>query len=254
MPSNVDDTCSRSPSPRSRRSPSGSAAISQCRNIIAGLIDRQPPGVVDEHLLIPSEHRHGLVAAARRARQQHRLGPPDRTSPPARPRSAASSAAAGPFARAWSPRTGSAHTDTPATTTPTSHHQPSTPAGHPTHPPPEPAPPRPATAQHPRTAHARTAPRRSATPDRLPTAPRRPRVLTVTIGQTALEGSTDIIRRGCDIPGRAQVSSNRCIRATSSQRLNLRPTSRSMPTSSNPSELCSANDGARVASIRAITE
>ena len=35
VPSNVDDTCSRSPSPRSRCSRSGSAANSQCRNIIA---------------------------------------------------------------------------------------------------------------------------------------------------------------------------------------------------------------------------
>ena len=42
--------------------------------------------------------------------------------------------------------------------------------------------------------------------------------------------------------------------ATSSQRLNLRPTSRSMPTSSNPHLACRARDAAPDASMRANTE
>ena len=42
---------------------------------------------------------------------------------------------------------------------------------------------------------------------------------------------------------RQRAQSRRCITATSSQRLNLRPTSRSMPTSSNPHRACRARDG-----------
>ena len=41
--------------------------------------------------------------------------------------------------------------------------------------------------------------------------------------------------------------------ATSSQRLNLRPTWRSMPTSWNPHLLCKARDAVPLASMRAIT-
>ena len=42
-----------------------------------------------------------------------------------------------------------------------------------------------------------------------------------------------------------------CMTATSSQRLNLRPTSRSMPTSSKPQLACSARDASPLASMRA---
>ena len=45
-----------------------------------------------------------------------------------------------------------------------------------------------------------------------------------------------------------------CIRRRSSQRLNLRPTSRSMPTSSNPQLACSAREASPLASMRAIIE
>ena len=41
--------------------------------------------------------------------------------------------------------------------------------------------------------------------------------------------------------------------ATSSQRLNLRPTSRSMPMSSNPQRSCRAREAVPLASMRAIT-
>ena len=52
--------------------------------------------------------------------------------------------------------------------------------------------------------------------------------------------------------GRA-IRDRHCMTATSSQRLNLRPTSRSMPTSSKPQRACSARDAAPTASMRAIT-
>ena len=125
------------------------------------------------------------------------------------------------------------------------------PSGHPTPPPPAPSPPQHASAPHRAHAHTRSARHHQATQARLPTAQPRPRALTVTIDPAVLKGSTQIIKRGCDI--QLDPSSRRCISAMSSQRLNFRPTSRSMPTSSNPHERCSATDGSRVASMRAIT-
>ena len=73
VPLNVDDTCSRSPSPRSRCSRSGSAAEQPVPQHQRRLIDRETPGMVDEDLLVAGEHLDRLVAAMRGRREQRRL-------------------------------------------------------------------------------------------------------------------------------------------------------------------------------------
>ena len=94
------------------------------------------------------------------------------------PRSAASvigiDRSVSPCAPAWPPTTGSAHTGTPTTPSPTSHRHRPTPHEHQPRPPLSPSPPRPGTAHHRAPAHARRAPHRSTTQDRPPTPrPRR---------------------------------------------------------------------------------
>ena len=187
----------------------------------------------------------------RRRRQQHHLR---EAQPPALAGLAASTASTATFvpcAPAPPPTTGSAHTDAPATTSPTSRHRQPTPCGRPTPPPPAPSPPQHATAPHRAHAHTRSARHHQATQARLPTAQPRPRALTVTIDPAVLKGSTQIIKRGCDIRVRPvqQALHQRDVEPA----VELPPTSRSTPTSSNPHGRCSATEGSRVASMRAIT-
>ena len=121
VPANVLETCNLSPSPRSPRSPSGSALqqpVLQHHRAVWSTVSRRAWSTSSASSL--REHLERLVAAMRGRRQQRRLREPRSRPFGSRPEWSAWTPAVVPFAPASPPTTGSAHTDTPTTPYPRS--------------------------------------------------------------------------------------------------------------------------------------